>query len=282
MYLKIPYLTYSLLFGVFFGWLVSELISYIYADAKKMPVVSVDSQKTVVYSGAMLSKLIDDNIFDLDLLSAQAVETDNGDGTTTSTELVNAKLIGIVSTDTGRGVALILVDGNTIALSIGREKEGLKLVSLGIDEAEVEKGGRKYILKLEKVKSVLSSASSNKSKKGSSGTSSAAAGSLNISIPRAEIVGELKDLNKVLQSALVSPSYNGTEFLGYKISRMKEDSPLAKLGLQIGDVITRINGESLKSPEVLFQMLSNLDDISAVSIDIMRSGTKNTLFVEII
>ncbi len=281
MYLKIPYLAYSLLFGVFFGWLASELISYIYADAKKLPVVSVSSQKAVVYSGEMLRKLISDNIFNLELLSAQAVDVENEDGTVTTPELVNAKLVGIVSTDTGRGVALILVDGKTIALSIGKEKEGLKLVSLGIDEAEVEKGGKKYLLKIEKGKSVLSTASSRSSKNESSGTS-AAAGSLNISIPRAEIVGELKDLNKVLQSALVSPSYEGTEFLGYKIARMKEGSPLAKLGLQIGDVITRINGESLKSPEVLFQMLSNLDDISAVSIDIMRSGTKNTLFVEII
>ena len=280
MYLKIPYLAYSLLFGIFFGWLVSELVSYIYADAKKLPVVSVNSQKAVVYSGEMLRKLINDNIFNLALLSAQAIETDNGDGTVTAPELVNAKLVGIVSTDMGRGVALILVDGKTIALSIGKEKEGLKLVSLGIDEAEVERGGRKYLLKLEKGKSVLSTASSSNSKNGSSGTS--AAGSLNISIPRAEIVNELQDLNKVLQSALVSPSYNGTEFLGYKISRMKEGSPLAALGLQLGDVITRINGESLQSPEVLFQMLSNLEDISAVSIDIMRSGTKNTLFVEII
>ncbi len=281
MYLKIPYLTYSLLFGVFFGWLVSELVSYIYADAKQLPVVSVNSQKAVVYSNEMLRKLVSDNIFNLALLSAQAIETDNGDGTVTAPELVNAKLVGIVSTDMGRGVALILVDGKTIALSIGKEKEGLKLVSLGIDEAEVERGGRKYLLKLEKGKSVFSTASSSNSKKGSSGAP-VAAGSLNISIPRAEIVGELKDLNKVLQSALVSPSYEGTEFLGYKISRMKEGSPLGKLGLQLGDVITRINGESLKSPEVLFQMLSNLDDISAVSIDIMRSGTKNTLFVEII
>ncbi len=282
MYLKIPYLAYSLLFGIFFGWLVSELVSYIYADAKKLPVVSVNSQKAVVYSGEMLRKLINDNIFNLELLSAQAVETDNGDGTATAPELVNAKLVGIVSTDTGRGVALILVDGNTIALSIGREKEGLKLVSLGIDEAEVERGGRKYLLKLEKGKSVLSSGSGSRSGKKSTNTAAAAAGSLNISIPRAEIVNELKDLNKVLQSALVSPAYNGKEFLGYKISRMKEGSPLATLGLQLGDVITRINGESLQSPEVLFQMLSNLEDISAVSIDIMRSGTKNTLFVEII
>lgn len=281
MYLKIPYLTYSLLFGVFFGWLTSELVSYIYADAKKMPVVSMSSQKAVVYSNEMLSKLISDNVFDLELLSTQAVEIDSTDGTVSTPELVNAKLVGIVSTDTGRGVALILVDGKTIALSIGREKEGLKLISLRVAEAEIEKGGKKYLLKLEKVKSILSSASSNNSKNELSGTP-AAAGSLNISIPRAEIVGELKDLNKVLQSALVSPSYDGKEFLGYKISRMKEGSPLAKLGLQLGDIITRINGESLKSPEVLFQMLSNLDDISAVSIDIMRNGTKNTLFVEII
>ncbi len=281
MYLKIPYLAYSLLFGVFFGWLVSELISYVYADAKKMPVVSIDSQQAVVYSGEMLRKMINDNIFNLELLSTSMVETDLGDGTVNAPELVNAKLVGIVSTDTGKGVALIIVDGKTIALSIGKEKEGLKLVSLGVAEAEIDRGGRKYLLKLEKGKSVLSSSSSSSSSQGISSTA-AAGGSLNISIPRAEIVNELQDLNKVLQSALVSPSYDGKEFLGYKISRMKEGSPLAKLGLQLGDIITRINGESLKSPEVLFQMLSNLDDISAVSIDIMRNSTKNTLFVEII
>ena len=62
---------------------------------------------------------------------------------------------------------------------------------------------------------------------------------------------------------------------------MKDDSPLKKIGLQTGDMIARINGNDLKSPEILFNMLSQIDDIDAISVDMIRNNEKKTLFVEI-
>lgn len=62
---------------------------------------------------------------------------------------------------------------------------------------------------------------------------------------------------------------------------MTKDSVLRSLGLKNGDAIMRINGEELKSPEVLFSMLSSVENVSAVTLDLERAGQKKTIFVEI-
>ena len=104
---------------------------------------------------------------------------------------------------------------------------------------------------------------------------------INITVPRDELKNDLKDINKVLQSARVATFYEDGNFVGYRVAMLKPESPLLKLGLKVGDVITRINGSELTNPAALFNMFSQVDDISALNVDMLRNNEKKSLFVEI-
>jgi type II secretion system protein C len=100
-------------------------------------------------------------------------------------------------------------------------------------------------------------------------------------LERGALTEQLSDINMVISSMLVSPAYNNGEFLGYRVTRMREDAPLQALGIQRGDIINRINGEELTNPQILFDMLGKVGEINAISLDVTRGADKKTIFVEI-
>lgn len=107
-------------------------------------------------------------------------------------------------------------------------------------------------------------------------------GLLNFKVSREDVIKELKDINSLMRTIYIGPYYNKNEFVGYRISRIRKDSILDKIGLQSGDVIVRINNDTVENPQKLLQLLSKISDVSAVKIDILRRGKKESLFIEII
>lgn len=107
-------------------------------------------------------------------------------------------------------------------------------------------------------------------------------GLLNFKVSREDVIKELKDINSLMRTIYIGPYYDKNEFVGYRISRIRKDSILDKIGLQSGDVIVRINNDTVENPQKLLQLLSKISDVSAVKIDILRRGKKESLFIEII
>jgi len=107
-------------------------------------------------------------------------------------------------------------------------------------------------------------------------------GLLNFKVSRADVIQELKDINSLMRTIYIGPYYDKNEFVGYRISRIRKDSILDKIGLQSGDVIVRINNDTVENPQKLLQLLSKISDVTAVKIDILRRGKKESLFIEII
>jgi len=283
MYIKIHYLIYPAVIGVVLALFVSQAVSYKFINVKPVPFASVKRTSTIIInSRKVLEDIVDKNIFNLASPPIPIIDNSNDNGSVSApvaATLTNAKLIGVLISQLGDGIAVITLNDSTLAISVGKEKNGLKLVKLSTYEATVEQSGAIYVLRLERdPNSLLQQVVANKGNT----TNIAVGKTQNILLKRSEIEKELKDLNKVLQSALVTPLYKNSVFEGYSITRMRPDSPLAKLGLQVGDVIVRINGEEIKTPDVLFGMLSSIDDISVITLDIIRKGSKNMLFIEIV
>ena len=302
--IKIPYFVYPIIFGLMLGWLVAMVIGAVSARPKPLPAIKTAKATKAVASPMLTDKVIEDNVFALELKpDEQSVTEANGqvvynpDGTIASGSPsqaapppppFTAKLLGILKDAGGlNSIAIINMDNGTVSIKLGGEKNGLKLISLDELSAVVEKDRKKYTITIEKGSTIANTA---QTKKGNApqpaaavkpNASQSSGTNINVNLNRDEVRSELKDLNKVLQSALVSPFYNDGQFLGYRVTRLRDDSPLRKLGLLPGDTITRINGNELKSPELLFNMLSQVDDISAISIDMIRNTEKKTIFVEI-
>ncbi len=91
-------------------------------------------------------------------------------------------------------------------------------------------------------------------------------------VPRAEIDRTLSNLNEVAMQARIVPAFKDGQAQGFKIFSIRMDSFYKKIGIENGDVIKRINGNDLNSPEKALEIYSRLRDASRIDIEIERQG----------
>lgn len=91
----------------------------------------------------------------------------------------------------------------------------------------------------------------------------------------------LSDLNKVMTQARVVPYMVGGKIAGYTIFDIVPGSLYTRLGLQNNDVVERVNGVEMKSPETLYQLFQQIRHQRRIALDFSRSGKKETVNLEI-
>lgn len=94
----------------------------------------------------------------------------------------------------------------------------------------------------------------------------------NYVVPRAEIDKTLSNLNDVAMQARIVPAFKDGQAQGFKLFSIRPDSIYSKIGVQNGDVIKRINGFDLNSPEKALEVYSKLKEASRIEIEIERNG----------
>jgi general secretion pathway protein C len=91
-------------------------------------------------------------------------------------------------------------------------------------------------------------------------------------VPRTEIDRTLGNLNEVAMQARIVPAFKDGQAQGFKLFSIRPDSIYSKIGVQNGDVIRRINGFDLNSPEKALEVYSKLKESSRIEIEIERNG----------
>ncbi|WIG96197.1 type II secretion system protein GspC [Myxococcus sp. SDU36] len=91
-------------------------------------------------------------------------------------------------------------------------------------------------------------------------------------VPRAEIDKTLNNLNNVAMQARIVPAFKDGQAVGFKLFSIRPDSIYSKIGVQNGDVIRRINGFDLNSPEKALEVYSKMKDAARIEIEIERNG----------
>lgn len=91
-------------------------------------------------------------------------------------------------------------------------------------------------------------------------------------IPRSEIDKTLANLNDVAMQARIVPAFKDGVAQGFKLFSIRPDSIYSKIGVQNGDVIKRINGFDLNSPEKALEVYSKLKESGRIDIEIERNG----------
>lgn len=102
-------------------------------------------------------------------------------------------------------------------------------------------------------------------------------------ISRADLNKYTSDLSSVLMKARAVPARkpgNG-EIYGWRILEMEQDSIYTRLGLQVMDVITGVNGNPVTSPQQAMEMYQALKSSSGVQLQVERGGRNETLKFEI-
>lgn len=91
-------------------------------------------------------------------------------------------------------------------------------------------------------------------------------------LDRSVVDGALGDMSRLATQARIVPSFKNGVANGFKLFAIQPGSLYSAIGVQNGDVIQRINGFELNSPEKALELYQRLKESSHVTIDLERGG----------
>lgn len=92
-------------------------------------------------------------------------------------------------------------------------------------------------------------------------------------VDRGEVDKTLSNLNQVAMQARIVPAFKDGVAQGFKLFSIRPNSIYSKIGVQNGDVIKRINGLDLNSPEKALEVYTKLKDSNRIDLELERNGT---------
>lgn len=105
----------------------------------------------------------------------------------------------------------------------------------------------------------------------------------NFTVSRSDVKSQLDNYQSLLRTARAIPytDPNTGELIGFKVTQLQPGSLFQKLGIQPGDVIKGVNGESINSVNRALEVFANLkgsvDSLDSVNISVERGGSEQSL-----
>ncbi len=84
-------------------------------------------------------------------------------------------------------------------------------------------------------------------------------------------LSEREDL-RLIREVQVVPAFEAGRAVGFKFSRIAAGSVAERLGLRQGDVVRRVNGVALDSPERVLELYPQLRDATRIELEVGRGG----------
>jgi general secretion pathway protein C len=91
-------------------------------------------------------------------------------------------------------------------------------------------------------------------------------------IERSTVNSALANLNDLAMQARVVPSFKNGQANGFKLFSIRPDSLYSKIGVQNGDVVQRINGFDMNSPDKALEAYTKLRSAPSLDLQIERNG----------
>lgn len=100
-------------------------------------------------------------------------------------------------------------------------------------------------------------------------------------IDREEIDKTLSNLNSIAMQARIVPSFKNGEANGFKLFAIRPNSLYSKLGIQNGDIIHKINGFAINSPDKALEVYQKLKSARSIDVELTRRGQSKKLHYNI-
>jgi len=199
-------------------------------------------------------------------------------------EAVMAKEIEVLEPTSLKIALLGTVTGspqNAIAVieETDKKKQGLYKVGDSIQNAIIKMILRgKVVLRVDDRDEILTmeelSASKDKKKHQASGPIGR---KTTITVSRSDVQKSLQNINELLSQVRVRPYFRNGKPEGLALSKIKEGSIFAKLGLKDGDIVRGVNDSTIKSPDDILVFYRKLKSGSSVALQIDRKGQRKTI-----
>ena len=96
-------------------------------------------------------------------------------------------------------------------------------------------------------------------------------------VDRDMIMQDLQNLAALGMQARIIPNYRNGKYDGFRLVGVRPNSLYAALGIRSGDIVQRVNGQDLNSPNKALELFNQLQTASTINVDIIRYGKKVTL-----
>ncbi len=270
----------------------------------KPPPVAAKTQKDVLApapksvkpdpSPAMLSTLGDRNLFDGEPpVVEESGEGGEGEGEGSSLELSVDLLGTLVSNKPDWSLATIRVDGSSKLVRIGvMVAEKAEVVAITSRYIILQAGANQQVVRLWDAKVADKPGVARKppvvaagGPPGGRGDDFAKGvkktGPNDYQIDRSMLEENLQDLSKLGMQARIVPNYEGGKYAGFRLVGVRPDSLYKAIGLQSGDLIRRINGNEIDTPNKAIELFEQLRNSASINIDVERRGQKVTMGYQI-
>ena len=102
-----------------------------------------------------------------------------------------------------------------------------------------------------------------------------------VTIKRTLIDNYIQNFDKIWQDIAISDVRTKNGIDGFKVSRIKPNTPFSKIGLKKGDIIKSINNIKLKSYNDAFKIYKQINKIRSLNIEILRDNNPMEIYYEI-
>jgi general secretion pathway protein C len=94
----------------------------------------------------------------------------------------------------------------------------------------------------------------------------------NYAIAKKELDSQLSNLSELATKARIVPSFKNGVSNGFKLFSIVPDSLYAQIGIQNGDVVHKINGYEMNSPDKALEIYQKLRDAARIEVELERRG----------
>jgi len=100
-------------------------------------------------------------------------------------------------------------------------------------------------------------------------------------VPQEDLRNAFENMNHLLTQVRMVPNFNNGEPDGFKLLSVKSGSLIHRSGLRDGDIIKRVNGIEIDSPEKAFEIYDQVKNEPTITVEIERRGGKKTFTYEV-
>jgi len=260
-------------------YIESRLVS-----APELPKSESSAVKTAVTDvTASLADAKKANIFKTPRQDLQGIDTSvdikepSGESLEPATSQIRAQLVGTMEADNPKNSLAVLVDTGTrtpALYGVGSVvMEDYKITKIERKKVTFMHGSRIEFLDMDEGKASMPKQAGGPSRD----QTGSADGVKELSpgkyvVAQSELDSTLTNINQVAMQARIQPNIENGKSNGFKLFSIKPGSIYSKIGLQNGDVVQKINGFEMNSPDKALEIYGKLKEAKHLNIEINRNG----------
>jgi type II secretion system protein C len=196
-----------------------------------------------------------------------------------------ASLVGVVqSRNPELSVAIVENGGRARVVRVGETFDGARVLEIGAASVVLEAGGQRLELRLRGEVLTPDALAARRPRAGESGPEPAppAAEPGVKTLSRAEVDARLRsEIPRILAETTIFPVTDEGRVVGFTLTRIPAGTLLSDVGLQPGDVLSRVNDVPIDNLATLISLWPRLQGAPQLRADVVRGGQPVSLVVNI-